>query len=147
MLLPPFKIIGITIRTTNAKAMTDLGRLWENFYKEDILSKIPNKVSHDIYSIYTDYKSNHTDEYTCIIGCKVESIDTIPTGLTGKEFTGGKYQLHQAKGKIPDAVVQQWQEIWQKEELIRKYTADFEVYSQKSQNSDDAEVDIYIAIK
>lgn len=47
-----FKIIGISIRTTNRnnKAQQDLANLWGQFYAENILDKIPNKVSDNISS-------------------------------------------------------------------------------------------------
>lgn len=148
--LASFKIIGIAIRTTNqnGQAASDLGQLWQQFYNEDILSQIPGKLNNDIYSVYTAYTSDYTGEYTALIGCRVTSLDSIPNGLTGKAFTGGKYALHQARGKMPDAVMNAWQHIWDREkELNRKYTADFEVYGPKSQNPENAAVDIYIAIK
>ena len=145
-----FKIIGISIETTNErnKSQRDMGELWERFYARKISSKIPNKESEDIYSIYTDYESNYKGKQTAIIGLKVKSLDEIPNGLIGREFKGGKYIKFIAKGKMPDAVVKSWQEIWNRdEELNRKYTADFEVYGEKSQNGDDSEVEIYIATK
>lgn len=47
---------------------------------------------------------------------------------------------------MPNAVMETWKEIWTKDnELNRKYTADFEVYGEKSQNGENSEVDIYIA--
>lgn len=39
-----------------------------------------------------------------------------------------------------------WLEIWEME-LDRTYTADFEIYGEKTQNLQDAEVDIMIAVK
>ena len=146
--LVAFKIIGISIRTTNenGQSMTDMGKLWNRFYADSILPTIPNRINDDIYSVYTDYQSDYTGQYTAIIGCKVNSLDNIPRGLTGKQIQGGKYLKYVAKGKMPDAVVGRWKEIWNKDkELNRKYTADFEVYGLKSQNPDNAEVDIYIA--
>lgn len=48
---------------------------------------------------------------------------------------------------MPNAVVKMWKKIWQKDtELKRKYTTDFEVYGQNSQNGDNPEVEIFIAI-
>ena len=143
-----FKIIGIEVETTNenGKSATDLGKLWEKFYAENVPGKIPNKKSDEIYSIYTDYESDYTGKYTSIIGLKVNSLDQIPNGLIGREFNGGKYQKFVAKGQMPNAVVESWKEIWTKDnELNRKYTADFEVYGQKSQNGENSEVEIYIA--
>jgi len=146
--IDPFKIIGISVKTTNenGQSMTDMGQLWDRFYSKDILSTIPNKTSGEIYSIYTDYQTDYKGAYTAIIGCKVNSLDSIPEGLIGREFSGGQYMQYIAKGKIPDTVVNKWKEIWNKDnELNRKYTADFEVYGQKSQDQENAEVDIYIA--
>lgn len=145
-----FKIIGISTRTTNKnnQSQQDLGKLWGQFFSENIFEKIPNKVSNNIITIYTDYISDYTDEYTTIIGVPVSTLDDVPDGLTGREFEAGNFQKFIAKGEIPNAVVNTWIDIWQRDkELNRKYTYDFEVYGQKSQNGKDSEVEIYIAIK
>lgn len=143
-----FKIIGIETVTTNenGKAAEDLGKLWQQFYTENVASKILNKVNDDIYSIYTDYDSDYTGNYKTIIGQKVNSLDKVPNGFVGREFKGGKYQKFTAKGSMPNAVVEKWQEIWSKDKALnRKYTADFEVYGKNSQNGENSEVEIYIA--
>ena len=106
------------------------------------------KPATEIYSIYTDYESDYKGKYTCVIGLKVDSLDEIPNGLIGREFKGGKHQKFIAKGKMPNAVIEMWQEIWERDkELNRKYTADFEVYGKRSQNGENSEVEIYIAIE
>lgn len=145
-----FKFIGISVETTNANGQSanDLQKLWERFYSEKIPVQIPNKVTDEIYSIYTDYETNYTGKYTCIIGFKVNSLDKIPENLIGREFEGGQFQKFIAKGQMPDAVVETWQKIWQKEgELNRKYEVDFEVYGKNSQKGEDSEVQIFISIK
>ncbi len=143
-----FKIIGIETRTTNKgnQSQEDLSKLWNRFYSENIAEKIPNKESLEILSIYTDYKSDYTEDYTTIIGMKVSSLENIPAGLVGREFKNETFEKFIAKGKMPNAVVDTWLEIWKKDkELNRKYTYDFEVYGEKSQNGDNSEVEIYIA--
>lgn len=145
-----FKFIGVSIETTNenGQSSNDLQELWERFYSENIPTQIPNKVSDEIYSIYTDYETNYKGKYTCIIGFKVNSLDEIPENLIGREFKGGQFQKFIAKGQMPDAVVETWQKIWQKEdELNRKYTVDFEVYRENSRKGEGAEVQIFISIK
>ena len=67
--------------------------------------------------------------------------------MTGKEIEDNNYKVYTAKGKMPDAVVNQWMEIWSDSELKRAYTSDFEVYGEKSQDPANAEVDIYIAVE
>ncbi len=143
-----FKIIGISIETANARSSIDLMKLWGRFYAENISGKISNKISEEIYGIYTDYESDYKGKYTCIIGQKVDSLDQIPNGLIGREFKEGKYLKFTAKGQMPNAIVETWNEIWTKDKkLNRKYSADFEVYDKKSQNGVNAEVDIYIAVE
>ena len=120
----------------------------ERFYSENIPNEIPNKISDQVYSIYTDYESDFKGKYKTIIGQKVHSIKEIPNGLIGREFKGGKYKKFLAKGEMPKGVGEQWLEIWAKDqELNRKYTYDFEVYGANSQEGENSEVEIYIALK
>lgn len=145
-----FKIIGISSRTTNknSQALQDLGALWGRFFSEAIAEKVPHKISDEIIAIYTDYQSDYTEEYTTIIGLKVSSLDEIPEGMVGREFPEENFQLFTAKGEMPNAVGETWMEIWnQDSQLNRKYTYDYEVYSAKSQNGENSEVDIFIAVK
>ena len=145
-----FKIIGISVKTTNkdGQSAQDIGKLWQQFYMENLFDKIPNKLSSDIYSIYTDYKSDFTDEYTTIIGVQVSSLENIPAGLIGRQFPSDNFVNYTAKGLMPEAVAKTWTTIWERDkELNRKYTYDFEVYGEKSQNGEHSEVEIYIASK
>ena len=143
-----FKIIGISIRTTNEnnKSQEDLTKLWGQFYAENILEKVPNKISNEVFSIYTDYKSDFTEDYLTIIGVPVSSLEEIPNGLIGREFQSDNFQKFTAKGEMPNAVVNTWINIWNRDkELNRKYSYDFEVYGENSQKGENSEVDIYIA--
>lgn len=145
-----FKIIGIETRTINAggQATTAMSGLWYRFFNENIIRKIPNIISENIYCIYTDYETDYRGPYTAIIGMQVDSLENIPQGLTGREFPGGKYEKYLATGEMPGAVMYIWNEIWDRDKVLnRKYTADFEVYGEKSQRGDASEVEIYIAIK
>ncbi len=147
-ILNGFKIIGISVRTTNEnnKSASDIGTLWRQFYSENLLAKIPNKISNDIYSIYTDYKGDFTDDYTTIIGMSVTGLDNIPEGLIGRQFDAENFTKFTAKGQMPQAVIDIWADIWGRDkELRRKYSYDFEVYNDNSQKEENSEVEIYIA--
>ena len=147
--LKTFYIVGIATETTNKdeKSVEDMGKLWGKFYSEKITSKIPNKLSVDVYSVFTNYESDYTGKYTAIIGHKVTDLENIPTGMIGKKIDGGKYKKIIANGTMPDAVVTAWKQIWSKDkELNRRYTADFEVYGIKSQQGDNSEVEIYLGV-
>ncbi len=146
----PFHFIGISVRTTNQeyKAQEDLGALWGRFYDEQIPEKIPNKISEEVITIYTDYESNFMGAYTAIIGMKVSSLDQIPEGLEGRTFAAAEMNKFLAKGEMPMAVVDTWIKIWQMDaELNRAYTYDLEVYGPQSMNGAESEVAVYIAVK
>ena len=148
VVLESFKVIGITVRTTNenGQAGIDIPKLWNKFISENVLSKIPNKITEEIYSIYTAYESNYTKPYTTVLGCKVSSLTLIPKGMKGFTFQGGNYQKFTAKGDLTQGVVyQEWSKIWNLD-LTRAYTADFEVYGEKAQNQQNAEVAIFVAL-
>lgn len=144
-----FHVIGIAVRTTNenGQSVQDIPALWNRFMTEGIMDQIPNKVDHTLYCIYTDYKKDHTKPYTTILGCKVSNLDQIPYGLVGKTFEEQTYIKRIAKGNLMQGIVyEEWTKIWNAD-LNRAFTADFEVYDERTQNSENAEVDIFISVK
>jgi predicted transcriptional regulator YdeE len=144
-----FNVIGISVRTTNEnmQAGNDIPALWNKFMNEGIANQIPNKTDHSIYCIYTDYEKDHTKPYTTLIGCKVENLDLIPDGMVGKVFEQATYQRRIAKGNLSQGLVyNEWTKIWN-DDIDRAFTADFEVYGEKAQNPEDAEVEIFVALR
>ncbi|MDA9125757.1 GyrI-like domain-containing protein [Flavobacteriaceae bacterium] len=144
-----FKVIGIKIRTTNKNGQSakDIGSLWAKFLSENIADKIPNKIDRSILSIYTNYQGDYTQPYDTILGCKLSSLNEIPKEMIGQEFNGGEYVKYVSKGSLNKGIVYQtWDKIW-KSDLNRAYTADFEVYGERAQNPENAEVDIFVAVK
>jgi len=144
-----FSVVGISIRTTNenGQSANDIPALWNKFMSEGIMEKIPGKIDATIYCLYTDYEKDHTKPYTTILGCKVENLDNIPHGMVGKTIGEGKYSKQLAKGNILQGMVfNEWKKIWTSD-LQRTFTIDFEVYGEKAQNPQNAEVDIFIAVK
>ena len=143
-----FNVIGIFIRTSNenGQAAIDIPALWNKFMTEGIMEKIPNKVDNTLYCIYTDYEKDHTKPYNTVLGCKVANLDLIPQGMVVKTIMAGNYNKFTAKGNIMHGIIfNAWTEIWNTN-ISRKYTTDFEVYGEKAQNPEDAEVDIFIAV-
>lgn len=146
-----FYIVGISVRTTNenGQASQDIERLWERFWNEDIKSQIPNKINDETYAVYTDYESDFTGNYTTIIGLPVNSLVDIPDNFVGITIETDEYQKFVSKGKMPEAVVNTWLEIWADKELNsrRAYRADFTVHGKKYNDGDNAEVQTYLSIK
>ena len=147
--LEPFWIVGIDKRTTNKneQAAKDIPELWNAFMVNNTIQRIPNKVNDTIYAVYTNYKSDHTEEYSTIIGCKVANLNNIPEEMTCIKIDNSYYSRFTAKGDLTKGVIyEEWMKIWGTN-LDRKYTTDFEVYGVEARNPNDAEVDIYVAIK
>jgi predicted transcriptional regulator YdeE len=144
-----FHVIGIALRTTNenGQSVQDIPALWNRFMTEGILGQIPNKINNTLYCIYTDYEKDHTKPYTTILGCNVSNLDQIPYGLVGKTFEEQTYIKRVAKGNLMQGIVyEEWTKIWNAD-LNRAFTADFEVYDERTQNPENAEVDIFISVK
>ena len=145
--LGAFHIIGISVRTTNVnnKALKDIGELFGNFVGQNIMEKIPNKMAEDIYCVYTDYESDFNGPYTAIVGCKVSSLNDIPTGLIAKAIPDSKYQVYRSTGKLSVSLSKTWEGIWNTD-LNRRYSADFDIYGEKARDYENAEMDTYVAI-
>lgn len=144
-----FRVIGISVRTSNENGQSakDIEQLWGRFLSENIAAKIPNKAGNEIYSIYTDYEGNYMQPYTCILACKVSGFDKLPEGMVAKTIKAADYKKYTAKGKLKDGIVYNaWLKIWE-DKVERAYTADFEVYGAKAQNPENAEIDIFVAVK
>ncbi|WP_316746700.1 GyrI-like domain-containing protein [Pedobacter gandavensis] len=147
--LTPFFVVGLAVSTSNdpGKAAIDIPALWARFISENIASKLDNKLGDEVYSIYTDYEGDFTQPYTTVIGYAVQNLDQIPEGMRGVTIAGGAYQKHALKGNLNEGLVYNaWIDIW-KSGVSRAYTTDFEVYGEKSQNREAAEVDIFIAVR
>jgi predicted transcriptional regulator YdeE len=144
-----FHVVGISVRTTNENGQSakDIYALWTKFMSEGIAGKIKNKTDNDIYCIYTDYERDHTKPYTTILGCKVSSPDNIPDGMISKTVEAGTYTKHLVKGNILQGIIfDEWVKIWNAN-LPRTFTSDFECYGDKAQNPENAEVEIFIAVR
>ncbi|MER3328479.1 MAG: GyrI-like domain-containing protein [Candidatus Kapaibacterium sp.] len=144
------QIIGLELETKtsnmNGKSGIDISKHWEKFEKEQIYSKIPNKVNYEIVAVYFDYDGDYTEPFSYMIGCEVTDGTEAPYGMRKITIPKSKYRKFLARGKMPDCVTAVWKLIWGTD-LERAYTCDFEVYGEKSQNWEDAEVEVFIAVK
>jgi predicted transcriptional regulator YdeE len=144
-----FSVIGISVRTTNenGQAATDIPALWAKFMTEGILEKIPNRIDDTVYCMYSSYEKDHTRPYTTILGCKVEHLQDIPSGMLGKYIEAGSYEKFTATGNLMEgAVYNEWLNIWNAG-ISRTFSTDFEVYDEKARDRENAAVDIFIAVQ
>ena len=144
----PFKIIGISVRTSNPEGQSakDIPGLWQRFMAEDVVNNIPNKLGMEMYAVYNEYDGDHMAPYTMTIGCKVSTTDNVPEGMNAATVQGGSYQKFTASGDLTGTVLgEAWGHIWQAG-LNRAYTSDFEVYDERAMNPKNGTADILVAL-
>lgn len=145
---PEMTIVGIECRTSNAPETgpKDIGNLWQRFAQENVPSQISNRASEEVIALYCDYEGDHTQPYTCVIGCEVNSVEEIPEGMVVKTIPKSTYKKFPSVGEQPMTLINTWQQIWELKDLKRTYSGDFEVYG-KGFYSIPSEIDVYIAIE
>ena len=140
------QIKGISIRTTNANEMnpetSKIGALHQQF---DEKVPINYKNGARVYGVYYNYESDYSGEFSVLAGS--DQIDkTLTNNLENVSIPSGTYMAFEAKGEVPQVVIETWSKIWdyfsqEDAQYQRAYTTDFEFY--KNWN----EVEIYIAVK
>ena len=128
-----------------------IGQTWGLFMRNNPAQLLPNRVSEEIYAVYTDYESDHTGDYTFLLGYKVSSVDHLSDGLTASRIPAGEYAVFTSEtGPARQVVPALWQKIWRlnHDDLqgTRAYQADFEVYDQRAANPNEAQITIFLGI-
>jgi len=152
---PEFIVVGISARTANAREMSGegiIGKQWDRFMKEGLLGKIPPRVDSNIVAVYTDYESDHGGTYTFILGAKVSSAASVPSGMVLKKVPAGKYAVFTSeRGPVDKVVPEAWSRINSLPNSApggdRTYRADFELYGPRAADPQNAQVDIYVGIR
>ncbi|PJZ51922.1 GyrI-like domain-containing protein [Leptospira adleri] len=148
------QVIGISEVTNNQDEMSGTGKiggLWNRFFADGILDKIPNKKEPaNIFAVYTDYELDETGNYRILIGAEVKDVSSVPEGMILRKIPKGSYsKFTSGNGKIAEVAVAVWQKIWANVELKSKraYLADYELYDQRSSNPETAQIDVFIGVK
>lgn len=150
-----FTVVGISVRTSNAKERTPdgvIGKQWGRFMMEGVLGKIPNKADKGIVAVYADYASDKNGEYTYLLGAKVSSDADVPTGMVAKRIPAGRYAVFTSgKGPAAKVVPEAWMRINSLPKSAvggdRVYGADFEIYDGRAADPQNSQVDVYVGIK
>lgn len=129
---------GYVIRTRNDIEQTpngQIGKTWER-----VRQKAP---THPAAALF-EYENDSNGYFTEIIGEECTALDELEQNEAVTRVPSGRYAKFSKQGKMPDIVLEAWQEVWQAEKsgvLQRAYTVDFERYPGEDQ------VELYIAIK
>lgn len=155
--LPEMKLVGVTVRTSNAKEMNpqtaQIGATMQKFFSSGMQAQIMERKKPGIvFAVYTDYESDAHGEYTYFLGEEVNSFENIPQGCKDLTIPAAIYaKFTSDPGKMPAVCIDMWQNIWKMKAADlggkRTYVADFEVYDDRSHNPNSAVLDIYIGIQ
>ncbi len=141
---------GIGVRTTNenGKAVEDIAKVWQSLFANNVYESIDGKVNNKTIGLYTDYEGDYTKPYYFIAGAEVNksnnSVNMKDTVV--KVIPKGKYAKFVVVGDVQKTVGAAWGKIWNLD-LKRKYTCDFEEYQNNSDDMQNQEIHIYIALE
>ena len=140
------QVVGLIARTNNNAPDIGavIGGLWNRFYQEGIYASIEKKANEKALGIYTDYANDEKEDYSVLVACEVEQVETLPEGTLSRTIPAGKYAKFVVTGHMQKAVADFWQELWTMD-LPRLFSCDFEEY--QNEDMENAQVHIYISLK
>lgn len=141
-------IVGHAVRTTNTRESDTehamLPALWARAGAPGAFDHVPGRADNQLYAVLTDYDSDYTGAYTQIVGVAVSSLQDLPEGLVAVRVPPARCLTQQARGPMPQALIEAWQNIWRHSESggdpARAFTTDLEIHHNEG-------ADIYLAIR
>jgi len=127
-------VSGLTIRTKNhderSPETAKIGAIWSLFLSKGVIGRIPNRLPDaPVIGVYSAYESDANGSYNVTAGVPVSA--PVPD-FDCVEIAEGNYLVFEARGAMPDAVVQTWESIWayfaEHPDVQRTYLTDFEAY-------------------
>ncbi len=156
-ILPEKKLIGIHVRTNNKTEIDPMkGKIFpiiRRFFHDKLSESIPNRTKPGTtFCCYTDYASDHNDDYTYFIGEEVNSFKDIPEGLETLTIPPQSYAKFTTNpAPMPDVVRNAWFSIWEMSDSDlggrRRYATDFEIYDERSNDHQNIVMDLYIGLE
>ena len=137
-----FTVVGIATRTADDPP-SEIGRLWQRFFAEDVAARVPHRTGGDVYSLYTEYEGDHTRPYTVVLGYTVAEIGPLPEGLVARVVPAATYAVLDGVAGRPDAIAAAWQSVYAAA-LPRRYTVDFDVHHVDGERA--GTVDVHVAV-
>jgi len=154
---PEIKLVGLSIRTNNRNEMdphtAKIGETMGRFLGQNLAAQIQKrKNTGTLFSVYTEYESDVSGDYTYFVGEEVSDFESVPTGLEKLCIPSATYQkFTTSSGKMPDVVINAWQKIWKMTSSDfagkRSYQADFELYDERAKDPAKTSLDIFIGIE
>jgi predicted transcriptional regulator YdeE len=150
-----FYVIGIAARTQNSAERNGkgkIGEIWHELLRDNLASKIPNKIGINLTAVYTDYERGLDNHYTYLLGLPVSSIQNVPAPFVAKHIPGGRYSVVTSdRGPIERIVPETWRQICSMPVVelggIRSFRADYEIYDQRAADPAKAQIEVYVGLR
>lgn len=144
---PELLIVGHAVRTTNAAeadpSRAQLPGLWARAGAPGAFAHVPSRVDENLYAVLTDYEGDHYGAYTQVVGIAVRTAARLPEGMVAVRVPGVPAMLVEARGPMPGALIEAWQQVWKHSESggvpPRAFTTDLEVHHRGG-------ADLYVAV-
>lgn len=136
-------VIGLAIRTSNTEAFETIPAHWQRFFGEDVLARIPQRLSADVLAIYNDFDhagQNNLGQYSFVIGAEVAPDAPVPEGLVKVRIPGARCAVFEVERGHPERVGEAWQRIWATD-LPKSYRCEHERYLP------DGQISIHIGLR
>ncbi len=129
-------MIGISVTTNNSVEANPGGqipKLWQRFFMEGILNRIPDRTDEAIVAVYTKYATDQNGDYTYVLGAKVAHGAKAPEGMVAVKVPAGRYlEFTSAKGPGQEVLPEIWTQIYgyfsEPGSPKRAFKTDFERY-------------------
>ncbi|MEY4562261.1 MAG: hypothetical protein RLZZ618_1538 [Pseudomonadota bacterium] len=141
--VPAFRVIGLPLRTSNAEASHTIGPHWQRFSQEGVLSRIPGKLSDEVFAVYTHFEHEGVDNnglYTLVIGAAVPAETDVPEGLIAVTLPASARMVFEVERGRVDLVGAAWERIWNVNERQKTFVADYERFQA------DGQIDIFVGV-
>ncbi|GGO77391.1 GyrI-like domain-containing protein [Nonomuraea cavernae] len=140
-------VVGFAVRTTNAEEMDPtrarLPVLWQRAGAPGAFAHVPGRIDERLYAVLTDYESDHHGAYTQVVGIGVRTVPRLPEGMVAVRVPAARTLRIEARGPMPQAVMEAWQQVWKHTEAggtpSRVFTTDLEVHHPGG-------ADLYVAV-
>jgi predicted transcriptional regulator YdeE len=140
-------IVGYAVRTTSAAeadpARAQLPALWARARLPGAFGRVSSRADERLFAVLTDYESDRNGAWTQVVGVAVTSLDGLHEGLVAVQAPAARCLRLAARGAMPQALTQAWQEARSYTETgrapVRAFTTDLEIH-------DDGGADLYLAV-
>lgn len=125
-------VLGPSLRTSNDVAFETIPEHWQRFFERGGPEQVADRLGDEIFAVYTDFEHEGVDNdgtYTFVIGTRVPTGTTPRDGMAIAVVPASQRVIFDVDNGRPDLVGEQWQQIWDRDDLAKTFVAEYERYA------------------